>query len=88
MGDLEPALRHCLDKTFRLKARDQFADRTQWQARHGDELALRNELARMKITRQQMLGEALISLIPQFYWFVVIVCQSLPPLGPVCLCRP
>ncbi len=81
MRDLKPALRHGLDKAFRFKARDQFADSAERQARHGDELALRNELARMKITRQQMLGEALISLVPQFYRFVVIFRQIRSPLS-------
>ena len=64
MRDLEATLRHRLYQTLGFQTRDEFADCAKRHAGHGDQLPLGDELARMKVTRQQMLGEALIGFVP------------------------
>jgi len=65
MHDLHAALRHDLDQPFGLEPRHQFSDGTERQLRERYKLALRNELARPDITREQMPGEARVSFFTQ-----------------------
>ena len=73
MGDLHAALRHGLDQPFRLQPRDQLADRSERIARHGDELALGDELAGPDLACEQPLGEAGIGPLPKLQRFDVAV---------------
>ena len=58
-------LRNGLDEAFGLKAGNEFADGAERQAGQLHELALRNELARLDVARQKVVGETLVGSFPE-----------------------
>ncbi len=62
---LKPALGRGADQPVCLEAGDHLADRTERHAGQLDQFALRDELARLDVARQQLLGEAGIGVVAQ-----------------------